>query len=248
MKLISPIFHSVFKRRDVAILLAFSILPLLTPAFSKDIQGASQAGEFLSSAMAFFDASIETQYQLILPSLILGLIVSSVFHDEINSGILFLYKDLKRSSIFNAKLLSLFGIYGLYFGATFLTSLLIYYLYIIPSHGIDAHFLPVTGTSSAIFLRLLATVAIHLILISLIAAVSIKKGTLQAVLYGVLFNLTAMIAPLLNGFRYTFPNTYPNLIGKMSFGTALMISLGLSILYLAIAYFSARRNFNKMEF
>ncbi|MBM7635462.1 hypothetical protein [Streptococcus saliviloxodontae] len=182
MNLLSLVFKSVFKRRDVYILLAFSLLPLLVGPLS-DVQEGKQAGSFTSSAVAYFNSGIETQFQLVLPSLILGFIVSSVFHDEIRSGIMFLYKDIKRSTIFNAKLLSLFAVYGIYLGLSCIVSILAYYLVILPKFGGDAHFLAVAGTGQAVFLQLLSNIAIHLILITLIAAISIKKSTLPAVLH-----------------------------------------------------------------
>lgn len=247
MNLFTSVFKSVFKRRDVMILMAFALLPLLVSPLV-NIQEGKQAADFTSSAIAYFNSGVETQFQLLLPSLILGFIVSSVFHDEIASGILFLYKDLKRSTIFNAKLLSLLAVYGIYLLLTFIVSILAYYTYFVPTFDLSGQFWVVEGTGQVIFMQLITTIAFHFILITLVATVSIKKSTIQAVLAGVLFTLVSMTAPLLNGFRYTFPNTYPKLIDQLSFGLALLISLALTVLYFGLAYWIAKRRFDNIEY
>ncbi|MFC3928291.1 hypothetical protein ACVR05_06885 [Streptococcus caprae] len=244
MTLFSAIFTSVFKRRDVKILLAFMVLPILGPALS----GVSESqldldiyGNFLS----FMTSSLDLQFQLVLPALIMGFIVSSVFQEEIATGILFLYKDINRKRILKAKLQSLYLVYALYWLGTVVVSMLVYLVYVVPKAGF--HFLP-TDNLTQLVLQNISNICLNLILITLIAAVSIKKKTLMAVLLGVLFNCVALTAPLLNGFRYVFPNTYPRLLDKIPFPVALAMSLGISLLYLALAYVKAHQNFKKIEF
>ncbi|MGT2754484.1 hypothetical protein [Streptococcus ovis] len=247
MNLFTSIFKSVFKRRDVMILMAFALLPLLVAPLA-DVQDRKQAVDFTSSAIAYFNSGIETQFQLLLPSLMFGLIVSSVFHDEITSGILFLYKDLKRSAIFNAKLLSLVAVYGIYLFLTFVVSVLAYYVYLAPTFHFEPKFWIAQGTGQVIFMQIVTTIAFHLISMAIVAAVSIKKTTIQAVLAGILFTLISMTAPLWNGFRYIAPNTYPKLIDTLSFGSALLISLSLTLLYFGLAYWTAKRRFDTIEY
>ncbi|MBM7643357.1 hypothetical protein [Streptococcus loxodontisalivarius] len=245
MTLFSSVFTSVFKRRDVKILLAFSLLPLILPGLS-GVMDAQMSDSGTNSLFSFLLSMLELQYLLILPSLMIGLIVSSVFRDEISSGILFLYKDIKRSKIVNVKLLSLFAVYAIYALATSLVALVTYFFYIVPQYGF--HLLPSKGVGSS-FLYLITIAGNHLILIVLTAALSIKRSTLVAVLAGILYNLFAMTAPMLNGIRYLFPNSYPTkLVSSMPFGLLLIISLGLTLLYIGLGYLSARKNFNKIEF
>lgn len=245
MTLFPSVFHSVFKRRDVGILMLFAFLPLVGSALN-GISDQQLRQDFYGSFLNFWTGNLETQYQLVFPALIIGFIVSSVFREEIASGQLFLYKDLKRSRILHAKLLSLLAVYGIYWLATWLITLLIYLLTVVPQlEGVSI--LPSQGLGQQV-LQLLTITSLHLILILLVAAVSIKRTTLQAVLTGVFFNVVAQTAPLLNGFRYTFPNSYPRLLDRLSFSSALLISLGFSLLYMALAYWSARRTFNRIEF
>ena len=89
MTLFKAIFKSVFNRRDVKIFLIFILLPLLVPLLTEFMDGTSTglAGNFSE----FLATTISTQYRLILPNLLFSLVISSVFKDEIDSGILFLY-------------------------------------------------------------------------------------------------------------------------------------------------------------
>ncbi len=68
-----------------------------------------------------------TQDGIVLPVLLLSLIISAVFRDEIDSGILFLYKDLNRTRLFNAKIISLVVMYASYVLLTVLTSAIAYF-------------------------------------------------------------------------------------------------------------------------
>ncbi|HEL1617909.1 TPA: hypothetical protein VB846_001673 [Streptococcus suis] len=244
MNLFPSVFQSVFKRRDVNILLAFAFLPLLVSSLAGI--GAQINTDVASSWLSFIVSALELQFQLVLPALIMGFIVSSVFRDEISSGILFLYKDIKKSSILHAKLLSLFAVYVIYFLGTVLIASLTYVVTIAPRYGF--HWLPAHQAAYSL-LYILTMIGLNLILLSLVAAVSIKRTTIMAVLAGVLFNLFAQVGPLLNGFRYAFPPTYATkLAGQFPFGLAFAISLGLILLYFGLAYRSARKNFEKIEY
>ncbi len=244
MNLFPSVFQSVFKRRDVNILLAFTFLPLLVSSLAGI--GAQINTDVASSWLSFIVSALELQFQLVLPALIMGFIVSSVFRDEIGSGILFLYKDIKKSSILHAKLLSLFAVYVIYFFGTVLIASLTYVFTVAPRYGF--HWLPAHQAAYSL-LYILTMIGLNLILISLVAAVSIKRTTIMAVLAGVFFNLFAQVGPLLNGFRYVFPQTYvTKLAGQFPFGLSLAISLGLLLLYFGFAYRSARKNFEKIEY
>ena len=185
MTLLISVFRSVFKRRDVNILLSFSFLPLIIPALS-GVMESQLSQDVTGSLVNFFASIIETQYQLVLPALVFSLIVSSVFRDEINSGLLFLYKDIKRSTILNAKLLSLYLVYVIYLIGTFIVTTVIYFLSIAPQTAV-AIFPRQDG--GQVFLQILTVVMIHVILITLVAAVSLKKTSLIGVLIGILLSL-----------------------------------------------------------
>ncbi|MGT2755683.1 ABC transporter permease [Streptococcus ovuberis] len=246
MTLFSAIFQSVFKRRDVSILLAFSFLPLLVPTLAGLGETVQVDQEATSSLLGFLISVIEVQYQFILPGIMLGLITASVLRDEIDSRILFLYKDIKRSKIFNAKLLSLFAVYGLFFLATLLVTVVTYFIYRVPQTGF--RLLPQEGAATSLH-YLLVLIGLNLTLITVLATCSIKKKTMVAVMLGIFFNLFSNTAPMWVGIRYLFPNSYATTLAQQfPLGSAIGLSLILTAIYLGLAYGSARRNFDMIEF
>ena len=56
------------------------------------------------SFLEFFSAVLSAQYQMTLPLVVFIYIVSTIFRDEITSGIMYLFKDVSRKVILNAKL------------------------------------------------------------------------------------------------------------------------------------------------
>ena len=129
MLLFKSVFKSVFKRKDVNIFLTFAFLPVLVPLLSGFMEGMSS--EYTGNFLSFLESAVSTQYRFVLPILLFSLVVSSVFKDEIDSGIMFLYKDINRKKIFNAKLLSLVAVYSIFLGLTIFTSIVSYYGFIL---------------------------------------------------------------------------------------------------------------------
>jgi len=235
-RLTSSVFQSILKRRDTKIFLSFCLLPILVPFLAGNMEDMKT--DYTNSFLSFFDITLLTQYRLTIPVLIFSILISSVFRDEIDSKIMFLYKDIKRSKIFNAKILGLFL-------ATFIT----YYGIMLPRFGVDSNFLP----SSSILveksiLSILSVVLLNLITTVMVAMVSIKSKTLVAVLVGIFFTLFAFTAPLLIGVKYVIPTTYANALQAGEFGLTLLIIIGLSCIYFLPSYFSARKNFERIEF
>lgn len=244
------IFKSIFKRRDVGILFGFSLLPLVTPFFmgNQNIDTMATNG-FTSSLFSFLVGALDTQYKLIIPTLVIAFIVSSIFRDEIETGIMFLYKDINRSYIFKAKMNGLFLLYFLYLVLSLIIGVVTYYVVLIPKYNLPIRLLPAGSLSfEKDLMVLLTTIALNLITITLIAWIAISKKTLVAVLYGTLFTLLSMIAPMLKSFRYVYPNSYAELIKTLSFGKAFLIAAILSIVYFSMTYLLAKNKFKKIEF
>lgn len=244
------IFKSIFKRRDVGILLGFSLLPLVTPFFmgNQNIDTMSTDG-FTSNLFSFLVGALDTQYKLIIPTLIMAFIVSSVFRDEIDNGIMFLYKDINRGHIFKAKMNGLFLLYGIYLVLSSFVGVVTYYVILIPKYDLQIRIIPSSTLDfEKDLIVLLTTITLNLITISLIAWIAISKKTLVAVLYGTLFTLLSMIAPMLKTFRYVYPNSYAELVKELSFGRTFMIATILSIVYFSILYLLAKRKFKRIEF
>ncbi|NYS34016.1 hypothetical protein HZZ02_09825 [Streptococcus danieliae] len=123
MNLLRIIFRSLFVKRDVKLLFTFTFLPLLSSFLGG---GGHSLNYFNNGYFSFLVQTMATQYKMVLPMLVIILLVSSIFREEIESGILFLYKDLNRYRLFTAKLLSLFLLYFVFLIATMVISFMVY--------------------------------------------------------------------------------------------------------------------------
>ena len=120
---------------------------------------------------------------------------------------MFLYKDINRNKIFNAKLISLMLIYFLYFLLTVLVSFIAYYGFMLPQGNALPNFISEKAQNIVFDLFSL----LNIITIILVSMVSITSKNIQSVLTGVLFTLAYSVAPVLIGIRYIFPNGYTQL-------------------------------------
>ena len=90
--------------------------------------GYSHRAYFYISFIEFFQAMLSVQYQMALPLIALFYLVVTVFRDEIKRGYLFLYKDISKKKIFNAKIQSLGVVYLIYLLSLFLFCMFVYYV------------------------------------------------------------------------------------------------------------------------
>ncbi|MBJ8326462.1 amino acid transporter [Streptococcus pacificus] len=246
MDFFKPVFKSIFNRRDVKIFLAFIFLPILVPIMAEFMDGLNP--KLTSNFLAFLDSAVSTQFRFVLPVLLFSLVISSVFRDEIDSGIMFLYKDINRTKIFNAKFISLIAIYGLFFIGTVLTSLVAYYGLMAPKGMVATHLISENSSEvvSTLF-SLLTTLGLNVITIALVVMVSISSKTVQSVLTGVFFSLASSVAPMLIGIRYLFPNGYVKLLAT-HFSLAVILSVIISVSYFIFFYIKGKNKFKKIEF
>ena len=246
MSLFKSVFKSVFKRKDVNIFLTFAFLPVLVPLLSGFMEGMSS--EYTGSFISFLESAVSTQYRFVLPVLLFSLVVSSVFKDEIDSGIMFLYKDINRKKIFNAKLLSLVVVYSIFLGLTIFMSLVSYYGFMLPKGEVSANFISnqSSATIKSLF-TLISTINLNLITIALVVMVSITSKTIKSVLAGVFFSLAASVSPMLIGIQYLFPNGYIHFI-QSNWVLSYMAAVVISIIYFVIFYVRGMHKFKNVEF
>lgn len=245
--LVTSIFKSVFRRRDVNIFLSFVFLPIMVPFLSGKMQGLES--DYTRSFISFLETVLPTQFHIVLPLLIFSFIISSVFRDEIDSGILFLYRDVNRKKIFNAKIASLFTIYLIYFLGTLVTSAIAYFGVMVPQWGVSPSFFP--EDASLIYpaiLKVLVYALLHLLVILLVSMLSIRYKTVTAVLSGVLFTLFTSVAPLLIGIKYLFPNGYIESLEQLGALPTTLVILTLSVIYFLFFYLKGKSDFQKVEF
>lgn len=246
MLLFKSVFKSVFKRKDVNIFLTFAFLPVLVPLLSGLMEGMSS--EYTGNFLSFLESAVSTQYRFVLPILLFSLVVSSVFKDEIDSGIMFLYKDINRKKIFNAKLLSLVAVYSIFLGLTIFTSIVSYYGFMLPKGEVSSNFIAnqSSATIKSLF-TLISTINLNLITITLVVMVSITSKTIKSVLAGVFFSLAASVSPMLIGIQYLFPNGYIHFI-QSNWVLSYMAAVVISIIYFVIFYVRGMHKFKNVEF
>ncbi|MTB64138.1 amino acid transporter [Streptococcus sp. zg-86] len=241
------IFNSIINRRDVKLFLSFSLLPLVIVFIMPYI--TLQSTEFTKSFLAFLHATLEAQYTILLPVLVFALVISSVFRDEIDSGILFLYKDISRSKIFHLKILGIMGIYGLYTLLSSGATLIAYYGFLVPKYDYGVALIPSNSASLQFnILGILGIILVNLITIAVVAMVSISSKAITAVLAGIFFNLFIMTAPLWIGLKYLAPIAYLTILAGKGFFPPFLAMTSLSLVYFAYFYSKGIKKFQKIEF
>ncbi|CUS25325.1 abc-type sugar transport system, permease component [Paucilactobacillus oligofermentans DSM 15707 = LMG 22743] len=249
--LFRPVFKTVLKRKETWLCVGFSAFPLLlllVDFFSTNFMQLSAPKGSLSF-LEFFGAVESVQYQLTLPIIAFIYLVVTCFHDEIKSGKMFLFKDIKRSKILNAKIASVIGVYFIYFILTFVASLITYYLHLIHMDYTSGTFLPtqLVDLQDAI-ISIIGIFAVTQLCILISVAISIKLSDGLTMLIGIVFALISFIAPSLKGLKYFLPNGYSGLLVQLGFGTSLFMIVLLFCIYALIIYLCSNRAFKKMEY
>ncbi|HFI0462175.1 TPA: hypothetical protein ACGO2S_001678 [Streptococcus suis] len=151
---------------------------------------------------------------------------------------------MNRTRLFNAKIISLVVMYASYVLLTVLTSAIAYFGFLNTFGKVVSNdWSNVQSTLLSIF----ATISINIIGVLLVAMVSIKVKSLQAVLAGVFWSLFTTTAPFLIGVRYVVPNGY----AQMSFNQPLLawsLVVAITTFYIVATYLKGRSNFEKLEF
>lgn len=245
--LLATVFKTIFSRRDAKIFLTFSFLPLLVPFLSDNMEGMT--ADYAKSFLSFFETTLQTQYRLILPVLIFSMLISSVFRDEIDSGILFLYKDISRKKLFNAKIVGLLIIYAMNFVGTAIVSFITYYLILVPKWGIQVYFVPQNQLAlEKVILLILVTIFLNVSTTVIVSMVAITHKTLVAALSGVFFALVSVTLPLLTGVKYLAPATYVYALEEGGGFVVLLMVLAISLTYCIPFYLKGKRSFEKVEY
>lgn len=245
MNLLRIIFKSLFVKRDVKLLFTFTFIPLVSIFLGGS--GVNSLNYFDNGYLFFLVQITTTQYKIVLPMLLMILLVSSIFREEIETGTLFLYKDLNRTRLFNAKLLSVFLLYFVFLLVTGIISLITYIFQVITLET-PFSFMPLALEDSRVTIySLIAIILINLITISFVSMVSITSNTMKTVLFGIFFNLFVSVSPLLVGVHYLFPNGYEEL-SQSNFSLAVLIAFVIAVVYLMITYSIGCRRFKKVEF
>lgn len=246
-----PFFKALLKKKESKIALAFSIFPMLLIVVSlfntTFMQLSAPVGSL--SFLEFFGAVLSTQYQMTLPLIVFIYISSTIFRDEITSGIMYLYKDIRKQVILNAKIGSIFLLQMLYITITFFTSLFTYYVYLVNEPYTSGKFFPtknedlqyaLVGIFGIVFIFLLCSMVANL------ASIILTNGF--TMLVGIIFALVSFIAPSLPSLRYLFPNGYVNVLEGLSFNRSVLLLILIFVIYYTVLYIISLRLYNRLEY
>lgn len=246
-----PFFKALLKKKESKIALVFSLFPMLliiVGLFSTNFMQLSAPVGSLSF-LEFLSAVLSTQYQITLPLVVFIYIVSTIFRDEVTSGIMYLYKDISRKVILNAKLGAILLFQLLYIVITFFSSLFTYYVYLVHQPYTSGKFLPsqIDDVQYTV-VSILGTILVFLLclLVASLASIILTNGF--TMLVGIIFALFSFIAPHLASLKYVFPNGYVNVLGHLSFNNSILFLTVLFVVYYVILYAVSLRLYSKLEY
>lgn len=238
------IFRTIWLRSETKFLLAFSLLPLVVPLLtnSPDMEVFYVAGD--NASFSFFVSIVfQSQFKLVLPTLIFSYMIYSTFRNEFNSGIMFLYKDLPKNRIFQAKLFSLMVLYCLYTLVTLCTSLIIFFLFLNKSNMLFSG----DELLSREILSIFSTFFSNLVSILIMSYTSLKTNRAATIVISIFFVLASILSSKMGWMGYLFPNAYISLSNVSAF-TSLAAMCLLSMVYMTVFYILSYKKFKKMEF
>lgn len=248
--MIKPIFKTLINRKIAKIVLAFSAFPLLLIVVGLFNTGFMQmsAPKGSMSFLDFFGAVIKVQFNSALPSIAFMYLIVVFVNDEISNGLMYLFKDLNKTKILNAKLVSVILLYGIYFFLTLLASLVTYYLYLIRMPYTSGKFLSTTdGTQSAI-ISIIGVILFSILLILVTFALSITLKNGATLILGTIFYLVGTMSEHLSELKYFFPNGYDETYQAIGFSKTIFIILGIFLIYAVIFYSYSNFKFKRIEY
>ncbi|WP_128080246.1 hypothetical protein [Streptococcus sp. oral taxon 056] len=198
-----------------------------------------------ASLFTFIIVVLQSQYKLVLPTLIFSYIIYLTLRDEFSSGTMFLYKDLRKSVIFNTKVISLCLLYLLYLVVSLLASVFIFYLFLNTSDQIFSSNPSLFGQELVSFL---AIIMLNIVAVFITIAFSMYANRAATIVMSIFFVLLSVIAPRLQLLQYVFPNGYVNTISTVGIGISIFIALSISLTYILSSYVIAYRKFIEIEF
>ncbi|MBM7714030.1 hypothetical protein MHB50_01500 [Siminovitchia sp. FSL H7-0308] len=250
-KLFPPVFSNTLKMKSSLLYFAFGLFPMILIIISlintNFMQLTGEPGSL--SALEFFVSTSVVQHNAVLPLIIIAYIASTLFFTEIDKGTLFLYKDLNRTSILNAKWFSLLSLYLIYLIILFVSSIIVYYVHLTQFDYTSGNFFPASMADFGYALiEFLGVFFIDLLFIQVVTALSINFSTGYAIFGGIVFFIITGTAPMLSTLKYFFPNGYLSLVGSTHMGILVGLVICIFIIYSTLLYFYSKIKFNKVEY
>lgn len=199
------------------------------------------------SFFEYWDLIVKIQWQFGIPTLLLTYLVTTVFYTEVQTGILFLYKDIDKRKVFHAKLVGLSCVLFKYMVITFIISILSFYTLMQRHSYVSVNFFPITGEKlQTAIVSIISCVLVYLLVIILTSCLSSRFGILQSILGGMLFMLLSNVSTELSLGKYLFPTGYT--VSGLEFYLKIVLMILLSLSYGLIFYIIGLKNFKSIEF
>lgn len=249
--LFKPTLKNVLARKEVKLFFGFTIFPLLLIIVdlfdTKFMQLGSQTGSL--DFVEFFAAMEIALLNMALPIIVLSYLISIVFYQEIQDGLLFLHKDISRIKILHAKMMSLVVVVLLFHLLLFVTSLITYYTHLVHMSYISGHFITVTDGLGQTIIEIVGVISMQLLILLVTVNLSLYTSSGITILGSILFLLVGLMSNALPTLRYFFPIGYISVAADgMSPKIALLIALGIFIVYSGLMYINAHRGFKRLEY
>lgn len=201
------------------------------------------------SGLDFYYGVLLAQSQFAIPLIMMTYFVSLLFYEEYSSGKLIFYKDIKKSKLLNAKLLSLVSMYVIYFTILLISSEILYFTFIKRFSYASGKFLPnnISDFYSDI-LSITGIFGISFIAVFFAILLSMKLSTGFTILGVVLLFMFISITPLIKGAHYIFPNSFTNANNSYEFFLQLVIIMLMTTFYCLIFYSISLILFKNIEY
>ncbi|SUM64225.1 membrane protein [Staphylococcus hominis] len=247
--LYKSIFRNLILKKSVWLFLAIALYPLLILIMSLLPTNFMQLGGEKNGlyGLDFFNATLGTQYQFVLPLILMTYFISTMFYEEFASGRLIFFKDINRTKLLNNKLMALITIYTIYFIILFIATELLFFTYLTHFDYAANSFLPqANDVIKEDVLSIVSTILITYISVFFGIMLSMKLSTGFTIL-GVIFSFIIItISPMVRGLNFFFPNGY--IYNNQSLWLNLLIMIVLTIVYCLIFYIISVRTFKKLEY
>lgn len=245
------IFCNISSRNSALIfyLIAFYpflyLITLILPTNFMQIDGETNG----LTGLDFYYGILVAQSQFAVPLMLVTYFISVLFYEEYESGRLIFYKDISRTYLYNSKLAALLSMYAIYYILLFISSQALYFGYISQFDYASGKFLsPSIDINYSDILGIIGVYSITLIAIFFGIMLSMKLSTGFNILGVIILLMIMSAAPLINGFKYFFPNSYEEANNINEFIIKIVIILLITIIYCGICYLAGLKMFKRLEY
>lgn len=249
--LFQPILVNTFRKKSVWLFWSFALSPFVVMiAMSVNSSFLQISGDTATlSGLEFFSMFYGVLHNSTLPMIVLAFIISSMFYEEINDGILFMFKDISKTKILLTKWLTLFIMHAIFIVILFISTMVVYFTFLTNFNFTSGALFQVGHNDFAMILvPTLGIYFIEMITIMIAIALSIRFSTGWTILGTLIFVLFTSIAPLLKAAKYLVPNGYEEMVGEVSLATIVIIASLIFLMYCFVSLFYSLYQYKRIEY